>query len=64
MKQDSFAFSHKPKATRKTSALADFDERNLESAREILATPAKYGGIDAYPVRWARDVLERLGETA
>ncbi len=41
-----------------------FDQRNLESARAILADVAKYGGDSAFPAMWARRVVERLGTKA
>lgn len=40
---------------------AGYGRDNLAAARVILADPAKYGGPDGLPVRWARLVVERLG---
>ena len=62
MKQSSlFRPTGKPSAVKAT---AGYDERNLRSAREILADPDQHGGADAFPAVWARAVLARLGEAA
>jgi hypothetical protein len=38
---------------------AGYGRDNLAAARVILADPAKYGGPDGLPVRWAQLVVER-----
>ncbi len=45
----------------KTAQACDYDRRNLESARLILADPDCRGGRESFAVIWARSVLERLG---
>jgi len=57
MKQTRLGF--KPESTIKTQR-NDFDQRNLATAREILANPDQHGGADAFPVIWARSVIQRL----
>lgn len=42
----------------------DYDRRNLATAREILAHPELYGGLDAFPAIWGRMVVDRLGNEA
>ena len=51
-----------PSRQRKTkTAQADYDQRNLESARLILADPDSHGGRESFAVIWAKTVLERFG---
>ena len=37
----------------------DYDRRNLESARIIVADPSQYGGCDSGLSQWARELVER-----
>jgi hypothetical protein len=39
----------------------DHDANNLACARIILEDPEKHGGEAAFIVRWARQVMSRLG---
>ena len=41
-----------------TKRLKDFSEQNLRAATIILADADRYGGSEALPVLWARQVLE------
>ena len=51
----------KPAKSKTGAATADeHDANNLRNAREFLARPAAHGGLDGFPCRWARLVLERL----
>jgi hypothetical protein len=51
----------KPERTVKAKT-TDFDRRNIETARIILASPDQHGGADAFPAVWARAVLKRLNQ--
>jgi len=37
----------------------EFDYRNLEAARAIVADPSRYGGPTAFPCMWSRLFLAR-----
>ncbi len=37
----------------------DYDRRNLESARIIVADPSQYGGCDSGLSQWARELVKR-----
>lgn len=42
------------------ASVAGYDERNLESARYIVVHPEEFGGVDSFPVTWARSVINRM----
>lgn len=52
----------RPERKNKTNATIarDYDQANLECAREILRGVDRYGGDDAFPAIWAAAVIERL----
>ena len=61
-KQQALKLAAAPSRQRKTkTAQADYDQRNLESARLILADPDAHGGAESFAVIWARTVIQRLG---
>jgi hypothetical protein len=61
-RQTSMKFGN-PRPTRKAKA-ADHDNRNVDSAREILANPDKFGGEGSGLVNWAHAVMKRNGSAA
>ena len=58
MKQARMQFRRPEKTVKRTGD--DFDSKNLNTAREVLDSPEKYGGDEAITVVWARLVVERL----
>jgi hypothetical protein len=53
----------KPERTVKAKA-ADYDRRNIETARLILADPGLHGGLEAFASIWAKTVIARLDPEA
>lgn len=60
MRQTKLKFQPRPKSQKRLAA--DYDRRNLEMAREFIENLVLCGGPDSFGMRWARMVIERLGE--
>ncbi len=60
MKQGSFAFTRAPRPKLSIARQADrYRPDNEYSAAAILEDPARYGGEEALPIRWARLYLDQ-----
>lgn len=64
MKQQRLQFAGRERKSASNTALRnDFDRRNLMTAEEILRDIDAHGGPEAFPVVWARMVIERLRQS-